>query len=264
MQSTSNNSSNIASGSSSTPAPLVKTSGHKNGERPVSMALSAGGTPAGKGATGAGAGGVGGAFTNYNRGAIAPARILGAALRIYGDHMKQVITGVEMSFSILTLPSELISAFNEVDSFISNAQFPVHAVSSTVISLANGTRVDNKTYDAVASSVLVNPLREPFHRDALQEVYELYNAMEFIMKKEAAAALQSAATAASAAGAGPSVGTFNTRVPFGPGGGAKNHVSASIYPPLLRIAHFFLELFCFLSPHCSSTSCRPAVPITMR
>jgi hypothetical protein len=174
----------------------------------------AGGTPAGKGTTAGGAGG----YTNLNRGAISPARILGAALKIYGDYLKQIISGVDMSFSILNLPSELNAAFNEVDSFISSAHFPVHTVTPLVINLTNPTKVENKTFDAVASNILVNPLREPFHRDALQEVYDLYNAMEFIMKKEAAA-LQSAT-----GGGGATSNFHNTRVPFG-APSAKNYVS---------------------------------------
>ena len=136
---------------------------------------------------------------NLNRGAIAPARILGAALKIYADYLRQVISGVDHTFSTLSLPSELNSAFNEVDSYIAQAHYPIASVAPVVISLTSGLRYDNKTYDAIANSILVNPLREPFHRDALQEVYDLYNAMEFIMKREAAV-LAASATAATNAG----------------------------------------------------------------
>jgi hypothetical protein len=196
------------------PAPLVKSTAAKTGnERPVSMKLDPNAKSAAPAGTSAG-------FTNLNRGAIAPARILGAALKIYGDYLKQVIVGVDMSFSLLTLPSELISAFNEVDSYISAAHFPVQAVSSTVSTLTNPMRLDNRAYDAVAGNILVNPLREPFHRDALQEVYELYNAMEFIMKREAAAVLAAAAAASGVAGGAGT--TLSTRVPFGPMGGKNN------------------------------------------
>jgi hypothetical protein len=209
------------------PAPLVKSTAAKTGnERPVSMKLD----PNAKSAAPAGATA---GFTNLNRGAIAPARILGAALKIYGDYLKQVIVGVDMSFSLLSLPSELTSAFNEVDSYISAAHFPVQAVSSTVSTLTNPMRLDNRAYDAVAGNILVNPLREPFHRDALQEVYELYNAMEFIMKREAAAVLAAAAAASGVAGAAGT--TLSTRVPFGPMGGKNNVRFGS--PCLVSLPH---------------------------
>jgi len=161
------------------------------------------------------------AYVNLNRGAIAPSRILGAALKVYSDHVKQVISGVETSFSTLTLPSELNSAFNEVDSYVSALHYPITSVAPVVMSLTSAIRYDNKMYDAIASSILVNPLREPFHRDALQEVYDLYNAMEFIMKREAAvvasnllASNNNTSTAVGANGiAGANAGA--TRVPFG-------------------------------------------------
>ena len=170
-------------------------------------------------------GGVNTGYTNLNRGAIAPTRILGAALKVYSDYVKQVISGVEKSFSTMQLPSELNSAFGEVDTFISNAHYPVHSVTPLVITLSNAMKVENKTYDVVASTVLHNPLREPFHRDALQEVFELYNAMEFIIKREATA--QSAFSNANALA--PS-NFMSTRVPFGGTTGAvKNHVSNIVY-----------------------------------
>lgn len=218
-----------ASTAPSAPAPLVKSNTGKTGggggegaaterQRPVSMSLGPGGAQVPKGgapaATTAG-------YTNLSRGAIAAPRVLGAALKIYGDYLKQVISGVEPSFSLLSLPSELVSAFNEVDSFICNAHFPVHAVSPVVSSLVNAVRIENKAYDAVAGAVLINPLREPFHRDALQEVYELYNAMEFIMKREAAAAMTAAGSGAAAPG-----NTLSTRVPFGPAG-----IKSYVRPP---------------------------------
>ena len=128
---------------------------------------------------------------------------------------------METSFSTLTLPSELNSAFNEVDSYVSALHYPITSVAPVVMSLTSAIRYDNKMYDAIASSILVNPLREPFHRDALQEVYDLYNAMEFIMKREAAvvasnllASNNNTSTAAGANGiAGANAGA--SRVPFG-------------------------------------------------
>lgn len=140
-----------------------------------------------------------------------------------------MISGVETSFSTLTLPSELNSAFNEVDSYVSGLHYPITSVAPVVMSLTSALRYDNKMYDAIASSILVNPLREPFHRDALQEVYDLYNAMEFIMKREAAVVasnlLVSSGANASAVGtngiAGANAGA--TRVPFGASTGGKNN-----------------------------------------
>lgn len=207
--------------STSAPAPLLKSTTMKAST--AASAAAASGTPGGKPPAGAPREGAG--YVNLNRGAIAPSRILGATLKIYGDYMKQIISGVDVSFSTLTLPSELNSAFNEVDSFIAAAHYPVTTVSGSVGTLINGIKVENKAYDAVANTILASPLREPFHRDALQEVYDLYNAMEFIMKKEAAA-VQSAATAASASASGAVGGTnfHHTRVPFGANTG-KNNVS---------------------------------------
>ncbi len=141
-----------------------------------------------------------------------------------------MISGVETSFSTLTLPSELNSAFNEVDSYVSGLHYPITSVAPVVMSLTSALRYDNKMYDAIASSILVNPLREPFHRDALQEVYDLYNAMEFIMKREAAVVasnllMSSGGNNATAVGvngiAGANVGA--TRVPFGASTGGKNN-----------------------------------------
>lgn len=211
----------------SAPAPMLKSATTKPSTA-ASAATAGITTPGGKPplqSSGGGGGNNNTGYVNLNRGAIAPSRILGSALKIYGDYMKQVINGVEMSFSTLTLPSELNSAFIEVDSFISAAHYPVTAVTAVVNTLSNGLKYENKAYDAVANTVLSSPLREPFHRDALQEVYDLYNAMEFIMKKEAAA-VQSAASAAaaSAQGAGAVTNFHHTRVPFGPNAG-KNNVS---------------------------------------
>lgn len=209
-----------AGGSSNTPAPLLKSTGKANSTG-TGVPMTSGSSTGKSGSSGSNAG-----YTNLNRGAIAPTRILGAALKLYSDYVKQVISGVEKSFSILNLPSELNSAFGEVDTFISNAHYPVHSVTPLVITLSNAMKVENKTYDVVASTVLHNPLREPFHRDALQEVFELYNAMEFIIKREATA--QSVSSYANTAA--PS-NFMSTRVPFGAGptGGVKNHVSSLIY-----------------------------------
>jgi hypothetical protein len=215
-----------------------------------------GGGPGGRDGTGAGG------YTNLNRGAIAPARILGAALKIVGDYLKQAVSGVEPTFSTLTLPSELVAAFNEIDSYItSDSPFPVTSVSTSVITLTNGIKYDNKTYDSIASTILVNPLREPFHRDALQEVYELYNAMEGLMKREQEIAQKAAAAAASAAASAASAamgtilsagaaslltnaaaGFLQSRVPFG-ATATKNYVSICICCSLFSLVFPSVVLF---------------------
>ena len=214
------------------PAPLVKSGGGGTGGGGVGKSSGSSSASAAGGA-GGGAGGGGGGYANLNRGAIAPARILGAVLKIYSDYLKQVVSGVDSSFSTLTLPSELNSAFNEVDSFIASSSLPVPSVTPAVITLTGALKYENKTYDVIAATILGSALREPFHRDALQEVYDLYNAMEFIMKKELAAVLAAQQTALAAAagtsgGAGGGVGGGTagfhiSRVPFG--SGAKNNVS---------------------------------------
>lgn len=245
-----------------TPAPLLKSTTMKVST--AASAAAASGTPGGKPPLGPSSAGPNAGYVNLNRGAIAPSRILGAVLKIYGDYMKQIISGVEMSFSTLTLPSELNSAFTEVDSFIAAAHYPVTAVTAIVNTLANGLKYENKAYDAVAGTILASPLREPFHRDALQEVYDLYNAMEFIMKKEAAA-VQSAASAASAlGGAGAGANFHHTRVPFGANAG-KNNVSDVGYNGCEQVQaacscqYMLLSLLVILCNFISALSCNPAL-----
>jgi len=172
-----------------------------------------------------------------------------------------VISGVETSFSTLTLPSELNSAFNEVDSYVSGLHYPITSVAPVVMSLTSALRYDNKMYDAIASSILVNPLREPFHRDALQEVYDLYNAMEFIMKREAAVVasnlLVNSGNTITAVGvngiAGANAGA--TRVPFGASTGGKNntvsisnlcaYASLRFFITKIHVHHFFIIVNAF-------------------
>ena len=255
---------NVSSSSQgSAPAPMLKHFSHISTN--TGSTGNAGGKTAAAATTSAGGG-----FTNLNRGAISPTRILGAALKIYAGYVKQVISGVEASFSTLSLPSELIAAFNEVDAFIAHAVHPVRTVSPIVISLTSSHKIENKSFDAVAGSILVNPLREPFHRDALQEVYELYNAMEFIIRKESASLQAAAVTAGQAAAVSAAgAGTFHhTRVPFG-GGIAAGKANVSIHPTdilwvLLSFTYQFIGYNCLTSPmYCTyCTTAALELPVT--
>lgn len=138
-------------------------------------------------------------YTNLNRGATAPARILGSILKVYTESLKQAIGGIGPQFSTLTLPSELLTVFTELDNFIhtASASFSSSAwsLSPLIASLSNNNgcsgaaasnvRFESKSYDAlVANNVLNGPLHEPFYRDCLHEVYELYDIMEITMKRE--------------------------------------------------------------------------------
>ena len=122
-------------------------------------------------------------FVTVNRGATSPARLLGVVMRLFGECLKDVVQGLGSGFNALTLPSELLTAFAELESFSSVLDSPgsvsasaVSAISQTVsvLSCSNSLRYDsgNKAYEALAATpVLSGQLRHPFHRDALLEVF---------------------------------------------------------------------------------------------
>lgn len=131
----------------------------------------------------------GGYLHMHHRGVTAPARILGEVLKVHSDFIKQAIAGIENSFTALELQAELVTAFNELDNFLSSATLSSTVPSvSTSVSILNqsGLYYDNKIFNVLVSTLLFQPLREPFHRDSLQEVFDLYDGMEYLFTQEIA------------------------------------------------------------------------------
>jgi len=154
------------------------------------------------GSSGSSSGSIG--YVNLNRGVVSPSKILGAIMKIHSDLIRQAIVGIEMNFTNNPLPSEITTSLNELDAFINSINNNYHSTininiqsTNTTTTLINtntnnivstyhqhGIHYDDKIFDVIAIDILLNPLREPFRHDALQEVFDLYDNIEYLFQQE--------------------------------------------------------------------------------
>ena len=140
-------------------------------------------------------------YVNLNRGVVSPSKILGAIMKIHSDLIRQAIVGIEMNFTNNPIPSEITTSLNELDAFINSINNNYHSAiiniqptNTTIINTnanniistyhQHGLHYDDKIFDVIATDILLNPLREPFRHDALQEVFDLYDNIEYLFQQE--------------------------------------------------------------------------------
>jgi hypothetical protein len=163
-------------------------------------------------------------------------KILGSALRLYTDFARHAIHGINGSFQTFSISPELTAAFAELE----QQQQPKPAAVGTSqsgapialsVPLAHGlhapasSTLDTKVFEALSApgSVFATPLREPFRREVLRDVYELFDAMETSMNSDAVRTAHAPTSASTTGGAnrrvsiglgGSNVTPFKQHVPF--------------------------------------------------
>ena len=149
-------------------------------------------------------------------------KLLGSALKLYTDFLRQVIHGINAPFQAFLVSSDLVSAFGELDL----KQFSNNPNAALLYSTTSNAHIflDPGLFDTLmSSSAFTSTLRDPYHRTILREIYDLYDGMESILTSDVALNAyharaqgeKSAGAAASGAIAG-GVGA-SSNVPFGGG-----------------------------------------------
>lgn len=162
-------------------------------------------------------------------------KLLGSALRLYTDFARHAVHGINGSFQMFSISPELSAAFAELEQ---QSKPPISAAGQAgpppTLSIPVGpglhpptsSTLDAKVFEALSApgSVFAAPLREPFRREVLREVYELFDALETSMNSDAARSAHAPSAASTTGGANRrvSIGLGSTNVtPF------KQHVPFS-------------------------------------
>lgn len=199
-------------------------------------------------------------------------KLLGSALKLYTDFLRNVIHGIGVPFQSFLMSSDLVSAFGELDlKAVTNNPNAVLMYSTT--SNAHNY-LDPGLFDVLMSSqALTSTLRDPYHRTVLREIYELYDGMESILTSDVAVNAHHARMHVDKNAGGSGAATVNvgatSNVPFGGkqlqfsstaggGGGGGQGGAVSVGNPTEVSRSLLLKSI--NNRFCSCISCNQAVP----
>eukprot|EP01034_Spumella_vulgaris_P022488 gene22488-28616_t len=166
-------------------------------------------------------------------------KLLGSALKLYSEFIRQTVHGISVSFQSFPLPAELVTAFSELDV---NSSFNNSAggsgVTSAVSALASlqalitpsaslTSPVDAKTFETlISASVFTEGLKEPFRRTILREIYDLYDGIEGSLNSDMVRGAHNPKAASNTFGLATSNAPFaKQHVPFS--GGSQSSTASS-------------------------------------